>query len=323
MEKPEKLDLKSMSITDDQKQKLKQLFPEVFTEDKIDWDKLKQTLGEHLDSGDERFGMTWPGKNECFRIIQEPSIGTLKPCPEESVDWDNTENLFIEGDNLEVLKLLQKAYYGKVKMIYIDPPYNTGNEFIYPDKYSESLATYLAYTGQVDSEGRKFSTTSEDDGRRHSKWMNMMYPRLFLARNLLKEDGIIFVSIDDNEVRNLRVLLDDVFGEENFVAQNVWKKSYGGGAKSKQVVILHEYVLMYAKSKESLGILELPPNDDILKYYKFKDKKYKLRGPYRKQPLATNSMDERPNLRYPILWDGNEIRSYAVDCCKQQNGFFK
>lgn len=148
-----KLDLKSKNITEGQKAKLKELFPEVFTEDKIDFDKLRLTLGSEVDDGEERFGMTWPGKRDCFKVIQEPSIGTLKPCRDESVNWDKTENLFIEGDNLEVLKLLQKSYYGKVKVVCIDPPYNTGNEFIYPDKYSESLETYLAYTGQVDAEG--------------------------------------------------------------------------------------------------------------------------------------------------------------------------
>ena len=194
MAEPNKLDLKSMSITEDQKTKLKQIFPETFNEDKIDFDKLRRTLGEEIDTGEERFGMTWPGKNDCFKVIQEPSIGTLKPCKEESVDWDNTESLFIEGDNLEVLKLLQRAYYGKVKMIYIDPPYNTGNDFIYPDKYAESLGTYLVYTGQMDTEGVKFSTNTESEGRFHSKWLSMMYSRLYIARNLLREDGVIFTN---------------------------------------------------------------------------------------------------------------------------------
>ena len=183
---PKKLDLKSMNITEDQLKKLKQVLPEVFTEGlKVDFDRLRQTLGDAVDTDSERFGMQWPGKSECFKIIQQPSIGTLKPCEKESVNWDNTENLFIEGDNLEVLKLLHKSYYGQVKMIYIDPPYNTGKEFIYPDKYSETLQTYLAYTGQVNEEGIKFSTNTESEGRFHSKWMNMMYPRLFIARNFL------------------------------------------------------------------------------------------------------------------------------------------
>ena len=177
------------------------LFPEVRTEGgKLDFDRLKLALGEAVDVGKERYGLTWPGKAECFKVIQTPSLGTLRPCPEESVNFDTTENLIIEGDNLEVLKLLQKSYLGKVKMIYIDPPYNTGNDFIYPDNYSESLQTYLEYTGQVDAEGKRFGTNTDTDGRFHSKWLNMMYPRLYLARNLLRDDGVIFISIDDNEV---------------------------------------------------------------------------------------------------------------------------
>ena len=158
---------------------------------------LKLALGETVDVGKERYGLNWPGKADCFKTIQAPSVGTLRPAPEESVNFETTENLIIEGDNLEVLKLLQKSYLGKVKMIYIDPPYNTGNDFIYPDNYTESLQTYLEYTGQVDAEGGRFGTNTETDGRFHSKWLNMMYPRLYLARNLLKDDGVILVSIDD------------------------------------------------------------------------------------------------------------------------------
>jgi len=222
-----KLDLTSKSIPDEQKEKLRQLFPEVITEDRIDWDQLRRTLGaEVIEEKKERFGLTWSGKAECFRIIQESSIGTLKPVKGESVDWDTTENLFIEGDNLETLKLLQKSYYGKVKVIYIDPPYNTGNEFIYPDKFAETLDTYLAYTGQLDTEGKKFSTNSETTGRYHSNWLDMMYPRLFLARNLLREDGVILVSIDDHEVHNLREMMNEIFGEENFVTSVIWQKVY-------------------------------------------------------------------------------------------------
>lgn len=308
MNEPEEMALTLMDIVKAQKDKLKQLYPEVFTEGgKIDFDRLKVTLGEMVDIGKERYGMVWPGKADCFKIIQHPSMATLLPCREESVNFDETENLIIEGDNLEVLKLLQKSYLGKIKMIYIDPPYNTGNDFIYHDNYTESLETYLRYTGQTDAEGRKFSTNTEAEGRFHSKWLNMMYPRLFLARNLLREDGIIFISIDDHEVDNLRKLCDEIFGEENFIASLVWKKSYGGGAKVKYVVGLHENIMVYAKNKESIGTIELPPDPDVLKYYKFKDDQFPLRGPYRTQPLATTSMDDRPNLRFPILWKGNQI----------------
>lgn len=252
MEQPKKMDLRSMNITEEYKARLKVLFPHVFNEDKIDFERLRQTLGEDIDTGLERFGLTWPGKSECMKIIQQPSIGTLKPCKEESVNFDTTENLFIEGDNLEALKLLQKSYYGKIKMIYIDPPYNTGKEFIYPDKYSESLETYLAYTGQVDAEGKKFSTNTEADGRFHSKWLNMMYPRLFLARNLLKNDGVIFISIDDNEVSNLRKLCDEIFGEENFVANFLWKKkSTTSNVEGAEVSSLLDSTLCYRKSDQS------------------------------------------------------------------------
>ena len=245
MTKPEPMELTSQKITEEQKAKLRQLFPEVFTEGKVDFDRLKLTLGEEADDGAERYGMSWPGKRDCFKVIQQPSAGTLKPCKAESVNFDDTENLFIEGDNLEALKLLQKSYYGKVKMIYIDPPYNTGKEFIYPDNWKENLDTYLEYTGQVDESGKKFSTNTEAEGRFHSKWLNMMYPRLFLARNLLRDDGVIFISIDDNEVSNLRKLCDEIFGEENFVESITWNKRIP--KNDKGIGNIHEYVLIYVK----------------------------------------------------------------------------
>jgi adenine-specific DNA-methyltransferase len=242
-DQPEKLDLRSHDIAEDKRQELLRLFPEIRTEGgKLDFERLKLALGESVDVGKERYGMTWPGKADCFKTIQMPSLATLRPCPEESVNFETTENLIIEGDNLEVLKLLQKSYLGKVKMIYIDPPYNTGNDFIYPDNYSESLQTYLEYTGQVDAEGKKFSTNAETDGRFHSKWLNMMYPRLYLARNLLSEDGIIFISIDDHEGANLKRICDDILGEENFLTQLCWRTdgNFDNQAKFKEI---HEYIL--------------------------------------------------------------------------------
>src|SRR5206468_8640871 len=249
-------------------------------------ERLKLSLGESVEIGKERYGMTWPGKADCFRSIQTPSLGTLRPSPEESVNFDTSENLIIEGDNLEVLKLLQKSYLGKIKMIYIDPPYNTGNDFIYPDDFSESLQTYLEYTGQVDGAGKKFGTNTEADGRFHSKWLNMMYPRLYLARNLLSEDGAVFVSVDDCELHQLRVLMNEVFGEENFVECFVWKRSYGGGAKEKYAVSQHEYLMMYCKSMDELAEFWLPPDPEVeKKYYRFTDDKVEKRGPYRLQPL--------------------------------------
>lgn len=248
---PEKMELTSLNIADHQKQKLKELFPEVFTEgNKIDFDQLKRTLGEMVDGGKERFGMQWAGKADCFKTIQQPSLATLVPCPEESIDFDTTENVFIEGDNLEVLKLLQKGYLGKVKMIYIDPPYNTGNDFVYPDNYSDNLDTYLEYTGQVSREGKKFNTNIDTDGRFHSRWMNMMYPRLFLAKNLLTKDGVIFISIDDNEVKNLRSLCDEIFGEENFVANLIWQKKYSPQNDAKWFSNMHDHIICYARDKE-------------------------------------------------------------------------
>lgn len=270
-DEPEKVDLKSLDVTEDKRRELLRLFPEVRTESgKIDFDRLKLVLGEIVDVGKERYGMNWPGKADCFRAIQAPSMATLRPRKDESINWDTAENLIIEGDNLEVLKLLQKAYLGRVKMIYIDPPYNTGHDFIYPDNYSESLRTYLEYTGQVDAAGKKFGTNPDTDGRFHSKWLNMMYPRLSLARNLLRDDGSIFISINDVEVDNLRKLCNDVFGEENFVATIVWQKSKKGDATL--IASTHEYVVVFARNKVSLiqkgkWRLKKPGADQVLAYY--------------------------------------------------------
>lgn len=248
----------SLDITQQRRTELKQLFPSAFTEtrndkgeviESLDFERLKAELGELTDIYDnrrERYGMDWPGKRDCLRLIQQPSTATLKPCREESVDFDTTENLFIEGDNLEVLKLLQKGYYGSVKMIYIDPPYNTGKEFIYPDNFSENLDTYLQYAGLKDSEGRTFSTNTANEGRFHTNWLNMMYPRLYLARNLMREDGVIFISIDDNEVENLRRICDEIFGEENQVACLVWEK--GRKNDARRFSVGHEYILVYARN---------------------------------------------------------------------------
>lgn len=268
----EKLDLRSHDIAADKITELLRLFPEARTEGgRIDFDRLRLALGDTVDVGKERFGLTWPGKADCFKTIQAPGMGTLRPAPDESVNWDATENLIIEGDNLEVLKLLQKSYLGKVKMIYIDPPYNTGNDFIYPDDFSESLQTYLEYTGQVDAEGRKFGTNTDTDGRFHSKWLNMMLPRLYLSRNLLREDGAVFVSIDETEQSNLRHLCDEVYGQENFVADLVW--AAGRKNDSKHVSVSHEYIVAYVKNMEYLkehGVIWRQRKeglDDIYKTY--------------------------------------------------------
>ena len=231
---------------------LQSLMPEVFDEGKIDWEKLKATLGEDVNFANERYVLNWAGKSDAFRMMQQPSSATLVPCREESVDFDQTENIFIEGENMEVLKVLQKSYFGKVKMIYIDPPYNTGNDsFIYPDKFSETKEEYLRRVGDKDEEGYMtregmFRKNSKENGQYHSNWLNMMMPRLYLAKSLLREDGVLFVSIDDNEVHNLRLLMNEIFGEENFVAQMVWEGAYKNAAR--QIGINHEYVLVYTKN---------------------------------------------------------------------------
>ncbi len=230
---------------------LRQEFPEVFTEGKIDFEALRRALGDEVVTDRERYGLSWAGKSEAVRNIQTPSVATLVPDREESVEFDSTENMFIEGDNLEILKILQKSYHGQVKMIYIDPPYNTGNEFIYPDNFREGIKDYLRYSGQVDDNSLKLSTNTETSGRYHSKWLNMMYPRLFLARNLLREDGVIFVSIDDHEIHNLYFLLDEIFGEENWITTITWEK----GRKNDSTFFSEsvEYMLVYGRSREILA----------------------------------------------------------------------
>lgn len=288
-------------------QALKALFPDAMNEGGVDFDTLRQLLGDAVDDGEEKYGMNWSGKRQARRLALTPSIGTLLPAPEDSVDWETTKNLMIEGDNLEVLKLLQKSYAGKVKIIYIDPPYNTGNDFVYSDDYKDNLGSYLRRTSQTGEDDVKNTSSADGSGRFHTDWLNMMYPRLLLARNLMTSDGICFVSCDDKEAANLRSIINLIFGEENFLSNIIWKKSYGGGSKSKHVVVHHEHVMCVAKSKNDLGRLELPADPAARKYYKLKDDKFPTRGPHRLQPLSTTSNDERENLRYPIAYDGEEI----------------
>ncbi|MEW5921405.1 MAG: site-specific DNA-methyltransferase [Bacillota bacterium] len=296
---PEKLELHSLEISKANRARLKQLFPHVFVEtvdgqgklvESIDFEKLKAELGTFTDLFEgrrEHYGMDWPGKKECMKIIQQPSIGTLKPSREESVNFDTTENLFIEGDNLEVLKLLQKSYYGKVKMIYIDPPYNTGKEFIYPDKFSESLETYLAYAGLLDDEGRKFATNTPNEGRFHTKWLNMMYPRLYLARNLLREDGVIFISIDDNEVQNLRLIMNEIFGEENFIATIIWQKVFSPKNTARHFSVDHDYILTYARNADTWVPNLLPRTEKMKGRYSNPDND--PRGPWASSDLCARN----------------------------------
>jgi adenine-specific DNA-methyltransferase len=300
MNQPKKMELTSMDVAEERRAELKRLlgetFPEAFTEGGIDFDQLKRVLGEWTDPGKERFGLNWPGKAECMKIVQQPSIATLKPVLDKSVNFDETENLFIEGDNLEVLKLLQKAYFGKVRLIYIDPPFNTGNEFIYPDNYSETLDTYLDYTRQTDAEGKRLSTNADTAGRFHSRWLNMMLPRLYLARNLLREDGMIFVSIDDNEVHHLRVLLDDIFGAESWLGTIVWKRRQVSDNRNiTNVSVDHEYMLCYGHPAAKL----FGTDKDLSKY---KNPDNDPRGPWMSDNLTgLATKEQRPNLHYDIV----------------------
>ncbi len=286
--------------------RLKQLFPTIVKEGKIDVTELQALLGEEIETGEEYYRFTWAGKSTARQEANKPSTGTLRPDKAASKDWDTTGNLFIEGDNLEVLKLLQKSYAGKVKMIYIDPPYNTGKDFVYKDNYKDNLGNYLEITGQTDEAGRKLSTNTESDGRYHSNWLNMMYPRIVIARNFLKDDGLLFVSIDENEVGNLIHLCESLFGEECFVGTFCWKNKYGAGAKTKGLIDVHEYILCFAR--KPLSNIEAKLTEDQIKEFdKKKDDKYPIRGGYITQPLMTKSMDDRDNLKYTIDYSGDTI----------------
>ncbi|MCL4432819.1 MAG: site-specific DNA-methyltransferase [Epsilonproteobacteria bacterium] len=292
----EKLNGETLNIVNENIEKLKHLFPEAFKEGKIDFETLKAELGESVENADERYSFNWNGKAAARRIAQTTSTGTLRPVPAESVDWDTTQNLFLEGDNLEVLKLLQKSYHSKVKMIYIDPPYNTGKEFIYPDNFHDNLDTYLQYTGQKDAEGRKFGTNAETSGRYHTNWLNMMYPRLKLARNLLKDDGVIFISIDDNEVHNLRKICDEIFGEGNFVAEVVWRKKYGLQNDAKYFSNSHEYIVAVAKNKNLFVPNLLDRGDEQNARYKNPDSD--LRGVWKSADFSVGRVTTKDI--YPI-----------------------
>jgi len=244
----------SFTFTEDRLRELQQVVPEAFADGKINWDTLREALGEHLEDEDqEHFGLTWPGKREARRLAAMPSKGTLVPVPGEGIDEDTTHNIFIEGDNLEVLKLLQKSYAGRVKMIYIDPPYNTGKDFVYEDDFSEPLETYLQYTGQMDEVGHKLTTNSRASGRFHSRWLNMIYPRILLACQLLQEDGVIVIHIDENEYSNLEMILTEIFGEENNLGSVVWDKRNPKG-EVIGVAQQHELISIYCKNKDTFAV---------------------------------------------------------------------
>ncbi|TDA65528.1 MAG: site-specific DNA-methyltransferase [Clostridia bacterium] len=294
----EKVEVFSSNIIKEKIEKLKELFPEVLTEGRVDFDKLRFILGDMVDDRPERYSFTWAGKREAIRLLQTPSRATLKPDRAESVDFDNTQNTFIEGDNLEVLKLLYRSYSGQIKMIYIDPPYNTGNDFVYADNYADPLDTYLKFTGQKDGNGNLLTSNPETSGRYHSTWFSMIYPRLFFSRQLLSDDGLIFVSINDTELHNLRLVMNEIFGEENFVGQLVWQSKKGGGGDVATIVEDHEYVVIYAKQKspEVVGREEIE-SDPLVE----EDDK----GPYRRGRELNkwgvgSSRADRPTMFFPI-----------------------
>ena len=307
--------MQTTNIVDENIKRIGELFPNCLTERlndegkpemAIDFDQLRQELSKDIvDGPEERYQFTWPDKRNAIRLANAPTTDTLRPCREESVDFDTTQNLYIDGDNLQVLKLLRENYLGKVKMIYIDPPYNTGNDFVYNDDFSQSAGEYIHNSGQEDEEGNRLVANTESNGRFHTDWLNMIYPRLKVAKDLLSEDGVIFISIDDNEVENLRKICDEIYGEKNRIESIIWKNKYGAGAFTVGFISAHEYILCYSK-KPITNITSEFEGEERNKYNK-KDEKFELRGPYRTQPLMTNSLGDRPNLMYPIYYKGKTI----------------
>ncbi len=300
----------SANIVADNIAKLQAMFPELLTETggtaAINVDVLKALVGDATAyDGDEKYGLNWHGKRKARQIALTPSTGTLRPCLEESVDWETTQNLMIEGDNLEVLKLLQKSYAGKVKLIYIDPPYNTGKDFVYPDNFQDNIANYQQLMGWRDTQGERISSlasrrNTEASGRFHTDWLNMMYPRLRLAKSLLKEDGALFVSLDDCEVAHLRLLLDDIFGSENFVANIIWEKKFAPQNDEKYFSERHDFVVVFAKNKELWKRNLLPRSEEAAARYKNPDND--PRGPWASSDLLR--MEHRDNCVYSITGPG-------------------
>jgi adenine-specific DNA-methyltransferase len=290
-------------VVEPRAERLAKLFPEAVRDGKLDLDALRAALGDVVDEGFERFGLTWPGKLGAIRTAQTPSDGTLVPIPEQSVDWEATGNVIVEGENLEVLKLLQRSYHGAVKLIYIDPPYNTGKDFVYPDNFREPLAEYLRYSGQVDAEGGRMRANTESGGRFHSAWLSMMWPRLHLARSLLREDGVIVVSINDVEAAHLRLMLDEIFGSENFVGQIVVQLNPRGRHLDRFLATTHEYLLVYARDATEQALYPLEKDERMTSEYRHED----AAGRYREIELRNRNpafnRQTRPNLYYPIYAD--------------------
>lgn len=305
--KIEKIDASTPDLAEERREQLRKIFPEAWSESGLDFDKLRAALGDLSDERSERYLFSWAGKRDALQLLQTPSRAALRPAPDESVGWDETQNLFIEADNLEALKLLYKPLFNRVKMIYIDPPYNTGNDFIYPDNFADSLKNYQAQIGQRDANGDLQTSKPDANGHIHSRWLSMMYPRLFLARQLLKDDGVIFVSIDDNEVHHLRLLMNEVFGEENFVANVVWEKKYAPSNDTLDFSYMHDYIMVFGKQRQ---LSDSGKNVAFLKKTERTEEQNKLyknldddtRGLWRTDNYVCNkNAEERPNLYYPII----------------------
>lgn len=308
----DKLRMHTVDIADSNIERIGQLFPNCLTErigddgkveEVIDFDQLRQELSKEIVEGpQERYQFTWPDKKKAIRLANTPSNMTLRPCREESVDFDNTENLYIEGDNLEVLKLLREDYLGKVKMIYIDPPYNTGNDFVYEDDFSQTMTSYVASSGQYDIEGNRLVQNAESNGRFHTDWLNMIYPRLKVARDLLTIDGVIFISIDDGELDNLRKVCNEVFGAKNFVADICVVNNLKGRNDKKYIARANERLLMYIKS-DAFEEYGLPLDDDVVNEYREKDEKGAFRLLELRKRGGADTRAERPNMYYPFYVD--------------------
>lgn len=306
----DKLKMHSPELSQDNIAKIRDLFPGCVTEAQdeatgavrlaVDFDQLRQELSDHIVEGpQERYRLDWPGKREALALANAPIAKTLRPARDESVGFDTTRNLFIEGDNLDVLKLLQENYLGKIKMIYIDPPYNTGNDFVYEDDFSENSEAYLLKSNQKDEKGNRLVANTSANGRFHSDWLTMVYSRLKLARNLLRDDGVIFISIDDGEVHNLRKAADEIFGEENFVGNIIWQKKYSPQNDAKYLSDMHDHILLYARNKEAWSPIPLPRTEKQNSAYKNPDND--PRGPWKATDSTCNkSRSERPNLYYPM-----------------------
>jgi adenine-specific DNA-methyltransferase len=325
----DKLDLTSMDVTEFNIEKIAKAFPEAITEEQDDkgnivkrvkFDVLKMLLGSEDENPlKERYDFTWPGKRNAIKIAAEHTDNVLRPCPEESENWDTTQNLYIEGDNLEVLKILQKSYLGKVKLIYIDPPYNTGNDFIYRDSYKQSTDEYKLQTGAIDEEGNRLVPNPETNGQFHSDWCSMIYPRLVLAKNLLTDDGVIFISIDDHEQANLKKMCDEIFGEQNFVAQFVWERAFSPKNDARYVSNSHDYVLMYARTLDRFVIGRLPRTEEANARYANPDND--SRGLWMSADISVKTYNEACD--YPITTpSGRVIEPPAGRCWRlSQKGF--